>query len=71
MSIESPIILILMGYALGLTFALLLVMSRHQIQPPTVVVQQAPMERDSHGCGGLLLFPILMVFAILFVTLFG
>jgi len=69
MSIESPFILILMGYALGLTFALLLVMLRRQTQPPTVVVQQAPVEPVSLGRGGLLLFPIFVVFAIVFINI--
>lgn len=66
---ENALTLLLIGYALGLTMALLIMMSKRQTQPPTVVIQQAPEERDAlGGCGTILLVAIV---AVIMFALFG
>ncbi len=70
MFVENPLLLLLMGYALGVTCALVLVVALARREPqPTVVVQQAPVETDPLGCGGFLLLLIMLPVAFLFISI--
>lgn len=58
--------LILAGYAVGATLALLIFVSmRRATNPPVIVVQQEQPPTESLGCGAFLILVALIVGAIL------
>jgi hypothetical protein len=58
--------LILVGYAVAATLALLILVStRRATTPPTILVQQERTRDDSLGCGAFLVLVALMIGAVL------
>lgn len=63
---SNDLTLILIGYALGLTFmVIILMMSRSQTQPPTVIVQQPPEDSSPAGCGSLAGIAVIILFILI------
>lgn len=63
---SNELTLILLGYALGLTFTVIVfVMNRSQTQPPTVIVQQPAEDNNPAGCGSLIGIAVIILLVLI------